>query len=349
MIHSIVLVSMNVSDQLLDKYFKNKCTPEEKLVVENYLREIEELPDHFVQKEEWDDAEDFPMSYERSDLMFEAIKKQTLSERTKHLWLTITSIAATLLVIAGVVFLVSQSPDLRQRVVKLTPKKTGKASQISLKSINNYTDKIQEFILPDQSIVKIYPGAELRYALPFVSEKREIYLEGTSFFEVKKDKKHPFVVFAKGVSTTALGTSFTIIANEKSKNITVRLHTGKVWVKDIDSLGKRSMFSKILLPGNALVFNRIDHKLNVEIPANSLSRKDVKSELIFTQASLAEVFTKLEQHYKTKIIFHEDDLSEMSFTGTLNLNQTINKILTEFTELNKLKLEKVAEGYSIKK
>ncbi|WP_010599187.1 hypothetical protein [Pedobacter agri] len=73
---------MNVSDQLLDKYFKNKCTPEEKLVVENYLREIEELPDHFVQKEEWDDAEDFPMSYERSDLMFEAIKNKHCAKNT---------------------------------------------------------------------------------------------------------------------------------------------------------------------------------------------------------------------------------------------------------------------------
>ena len=340
---------MNVSDQLLDKYFKNKCTPEEKLVVENYLREIEELPDQFLQKEEWDDAEDFPMSYERSDLIFEAIKKQTLRKRTKHLWLAITSIAATLLVITGITFYASKTPDLKQRVARLVPKKTGKANHISLKSINNYTDKIQEVTLPDQSIVKIYPGAELRYAIPFVTEKREIFLEGTSFFEVKKDKKHPFVVYAKGVSTTALGTSFTIIANEKSKIIMVKLHTGKVWVKDEDSIGKSSMFSRILLPGNALMFNRIEHKLNVEIPTSNLSGKDVKSELIFTQAPLAEVFAKLEQHHKTKIIFHKDDLLEMSFTGTLNLNQTINKTLTELTELNKLNLEKVAEGYLIKK
>ncbi|MDQ1140910.1 FecR family protein [Pedobacter agri] len=340
---------MNVSDQLLDKYFKNKCTPEEKLVVENYLREIEELPDHFVQKEEWDDAEDFPISYERSDLMFEAIKKQTLRKNHKHLWLTICSIAAAVLVVLGIGFYASQTPDFKEKVAKLIPKKASKVNQISFKSINNFTDKIQKFTLPDQSTVKIYPGGELTYALPFVAAKREVFLSGTSYFHVQKDKKHPFVVYAKGVSTTALGTSFTIVADEKSKIITVKLHTGKVWVKDVDSAGRNSMFSKILLPGNALVFNRVDNKLNVETLNQIHSDKEVKSELIFSQAPLVTVFLKLEQHYKTKIIFNADDLSAMSFTGTLNLNQTINQILTELTELNKLTKERVAEGYLIKR
>jgi len=340
---------MNVSDQLLDKYFKNKCTPEEKLVVENYLREIEELPDQFVQKEEWDDAEDFPMSYERSDLMFQAIKKQTLRKKHKHLWLTVCSIAAAVLVVLSTIFYASQTPDFKEKVAKLIPKKVSKVNQISFKSINNFTDKIQKFTLPDQSTVKISPGGELTYALPFVAAKREVFLSGTSYFHVQKDKKHPFVVYAKGVSTTALGTSFTIVADEKSKIITVKLHTGKVWVKDVDSAGRNSMFSKILLPGNALVFNRVDNKLNVETLNQIHSEKEVKSELIFSQAPLVAVFVKLEQHYKTKIIFNADDLSAMSFTGTLNLNQTINQILTELTELNKLTKERVAEGYLIKR
>ncbi|RZK92484.1 MAG: FecR family protein, partial [Pedobacter sp.] len=297
---------------------------------------------------EWDDAEDFPMSYEKSDLMFEEIKRQTLGNKHKNLWLKITSIAATILVNAGISFYFLQTPALKQQIARITPDKIEKINEINWKSIVNYTDKIQEIILPDQSTVKIYPGAEIRYAMPFVSKKREIFLEGKSYFQVTKDKKHPFVVYAKGVSTTALGTSFTITANTKSKIIEVQLHTGKVWVKDIDSVGKNAMFSKILLPGNALVFNRIENKVKVE-KQNIIIVKNRKSELIFTQAPLVDVLTKLEQHYKIKIKYNAEDLSEISFTGTLNLNQTVNKILTELTELNKLKQEKIAEGYLIKK
>lgn len=339
---------MNVSDQLLDKYFKNKCTPEEKLVVENYLREIDELPDHLAPKEEWDDAEDFAMSYEKSDMMFEVIKRQTLGKKHKHLWLKITSVAAAILVIATTGLLFLRKPSINQNITKIAPQKIEKSIAINWKSIVNYTDKIQEIILPDQSTVKIYPGAELRYALPFVSKKREIFLEGKSYFQVAKDKKHPFIVYANGVSTTALGTSFTIIADAKSKIIQVQLHTGKVWVKDVDSIGKNSRFSKILLPGNALVFNRIENELKIEKPV-TIAKNNVKSELIFTQAPLVDVFAKLEQHYKIKITYNPADLQEMSFTGTLNLNQNLNQILTEITELNKLKQEKIAEGYLIKK
>ena len=340
---------MNVSDQLLVKYFKNNCTPEEKLVVERYLGEIDELPDHLAPKLEWDDAEDFQMSFEKSDLMFEAIKQQTLTRKHKYTWLKVTSIAAALAIFVSIGLYFAQKPNLKFQVAKTSRKKVEKLNEINWKSIVNYTDDIQDFTLPDRSTVKIYPGAELRYALPFVAKKREIFLEGKSYFQVTKDKKHPFVVYTKGVSTTALGTSFTIIANSKSNIVSVQLHTGKVWVKDIDSTGKKSMFSKILLPGNSLVFNRVENELKVDIPNKFTGKPETKAELSFVQAPLIEVFAKLEQHYKTKISYNANDLLEMSFTGTLNLNQTINKVLTEITDLNKLKQEKIAEGYLIKK
>ncbi|RDC56910.1 FecR family protein [Pedobacter chinensis] len=340
---------MKVSDQLLDKYFKNKCTPEEKLLVDNYLREIDELPDHLVRKEEWDDAEDQPLSYEKSEAIFEAITQKTLGKKNKHLWLKITAVAATILVVITIGLFLSQKPVSQNPIAENIPQKIEKPNEINWKSIVNYTDRIQDLTLPDQSIVKIYPGAELRYAIPFVKSKREIYLEGKGYFQVTKDKQHPFVVYAKGVSTTALGTSFTIIANPKNKLIKVQLHTGKVWVRDIDSVGKKSSFSRILLPGNSLVFNRIKNELKVEILNTAIVKAETKIELNFTQAPLVEVFSKLEQHYKTKIIYSAEDLSEISFTGTLKLEQPINKILAEITELNKLKQEKIAEGYLIKK
>jgi transmembrane sensor len=339
---------MNVSDQLLDKYFKNKCTPEEKLLVENYLREIDELPDYLAQKEEWDNAVDFPISYEKSDLMFETIKKQTFGKKQKRLWFKISTIAAAILVVLSITFFYLQESSPGQLISKTAPQKIERANKITWKSIVNYTDQVQAFILPDQSIVKIYPGAEIRYALPFISNKREIFLEGKSFFQVTKDKKHPFVVYAKGVSTTALGTSFTITANTKSKLIQVQLHTGKVWVKDIDSTRKSSTFSKILLPGDALVFNRTEQALQIDKPINTIAKAEVRQEISFSQAPLTEVFAKLAQHYKTKITYTASDLEEMSFTGTLNLDQPIHKVLKEITELNKLNQEKIANGFLIK-
>jgi transmembrane sensor len=340
---------MNVSAELLAKYFRNQCSPEEKLLVANYLKEIEELPDHLAPKDEWDDAQDAYLSNAKSDELLEAIKKQTFAKTVKFKWIRVVSAAAILLVLFTFGFLLFTQNKPFDGVAKTARLKQTLPREINWKSIVNYTEKSQVMTLPDQSTVKIYPGGELRYAIPFIKNKREIYLRGKSFFQVTKDKKHPFIVYANGISTTALGTSFTITATDKSKFIKVQLHTGKVWIKDADSSHRILTFSRILLPGNELVYNRIKNEVSVSQPKTLLAKKPAVIEVSFTQASLVDVFVKLEAHYKIKINYDPADLQEMSFTGTLNLAQPINKILTEITELNKLNQTKTQEGYLIKK
>lgn len=333
---------MSVADELLDKYFKNQCTPEEKLLVINYLIEIDEFPDHLVTKDDWDNAQDAPIMSAKSDRLFEEIKKQTFAKAIKFKWLKISAAAATILVLFTIGLINFQKSDHKAAIAKTSLK----PNIINWKSMVNYTEKTQLMTLPDQSIVKIYPGGELSYALPFIKDKREIYLKGKGFFQVTKDKKHPFVVYAKGISTTALGTSFTITATESSKSVKVQLHTGKVWVKNIDSAHILA-FSRILLPGNELTYNSIKNEVNVVSAKTLLAKNDFKLELNFTQASLVEVFSKLEEHYKIKITYNPADLQEMSFTGTLKLTLPLKEILKEITELNKLNQIKTPKGYKI--
>ncbi|UKT63494.1 FecR family protein [Pedobacter mucosus] len=337
---------MNVSDELLDKYFKNECTPEEKLLVINYLNEIDEFPDHLIAKSDWDNAADAPMSFVKSDQLFEEIKKQTFAKPKKLIYLKIVAAVAVIAIIFSIIFIKIKKVDIKLNIAKINGIIPDK---IIWKSFVNYTDKIQFITLPDLSTVKVYPDGELSYALPFVKAKREIFLKGKGFFQVAKDKKHPFIVYAKGISTTALGTSFTITANDKSKYIKVRLHTGKVWVKSVDSSHHILTFSKVLLPGNELVYNGIKNEIKVILPNLPAIEKDSSHEINFKQVPLAAVFSALSKHYKVKISFNPTDLKEISFTGNLNLYLPLNDVLKEITELNKLNQLKTPEGYEIKK
>lgn len=340
---------MNMSDELLSKYFKGTCTPEEKILVTQYLNETYDLPASVFSKEEWDETPDATISEEETSQIFEAIKKQTIAKVRPVSWLKITAAAIVLTVLGiGLLSLNRNQP------------KTGLADQENLraeikqivnwKSVVNYTEQDQMLTLPDNSTVKIYPGGELRYTVPFVQHNREIYLKGKGFFEVTKDKKHPFIVYAKGVSTTALGTSFTITALEKNKLVKVQLHTGKVWVKNVDSINHIKPFSEILKPGDELVYNTLLNKvklMDAKLPMRK--QKDSPVLLNFTQAPLADVFASLEQHYQVKIIYNPADVAEMSFTGSLKLTQPIVTILEEITELNKLSQTKTTKGYLISK
>ena len=340
---------MNISEELLARYLKCECTPEENLSVSNYLKKLNELPENLLLKDDWDDAEDAIISDVKSEEMFAEIKRQTISRSLKLKRLKIIAAAAIVLVIftVGLLLLNKTEPSFTTAKTKIPNKE--KKAEIVWKSFVNYTDNIQMLELPDNSMVKVYPGGELRYAVPFIKQTREIYLKGKGFFQVAKDKKHPFIVYAKGISTTALGTSFTITTKEKNNLIKVELHTGKVWIKNVPSSEDMLSFNRILLPGNELIYNTIKHQVN--ITDKNLINKDLSNskELSFTQASLIEVFEKLKQHYKIKITYDEDDLNEISFTGTINLNQNVEAILKEITELNKLNQTKTTAGYIISK
>ncbi|WP_131538283.1 FecR family protein [Pedobacter nototheniae] len=340
---------MSISDELLDKYFKGQCSPEEKLLVVKYLNEVDEFAEHLLKKTEWDNTTDALIDDAKTEEMFSIIKKQTTAKVSKLNWIKITSAAAIILALLTFGFLTLKQNRSKEILVQNIALNQTKKSAVNWKSVMNYTEHIQFLTLPDLSTVKLYPGGELRYAMPFITSKREIYLNGKSFFQVTKDKKHPFVVYAKGVSTTALGTSFTITALEKSKEIKVELHTGKVWVKNIDSTTHALPFSKILIPGNQLVYNSELNKVNVSDVKTLLTKQPVIKELNFNQAPLIEVFAKLQQHYKVKIIYNPADLQEISFTGSLKLTQSIDKILEEIAELNKLNQIKTTEGYLIRK
>lgn len=341
---------MNVSDELLDKYFKGQCSPEERLQVSAYLRDLEDLPDHLLSKADWDETIEARIPEVKSEEMFKAIKKQTLAKVYRLKWIKISSAAAVVLAVLLVaLFNWKNSPtDLNMAKNQISSLKDVNA--ISWKSITNYTEKNQSFTLPDSSTVNIFPGAELRYAVPFVKNKREVYLNGKSFFEVAKDSKHPFVVYAKGISTTALGTSFTITALGTSRLIKVQLHTGKVLVKNVDSMHRISPFNEVLLPGKELVYNTLINKISVSDSRTLAAKKENPiRELNFTQAPLVDVFHKLEKHYHVKIAYDRADIAEMSFTGSLKLSQPIVTILEEIAELNKLNQTKTAEGYLIRK
>lgn len=341
---------MNMSDELLNKYFKGTCTPEEKILVTKYLNETDDLPAGAFSKEEWDETSDAPISEEETFLMFEAVKKQTMTKVHRVSWLKITAAAAIVLTILGIGILSLNRDQSKLNVVDQKSLHAEIKQVVNWKSVVNYTEQDQLLTLPDNSTVKIYPGGELRYTVPFTQHKREIYLKGKGFFEVTKDKKHPFVVYAKGVSTTALGTSFTITALEKNKLVKVQLHTGKVWVKNVDSTHHVKPFSEILKPGDELVYNTLLNKVKLmDAKISVRKQQDDLAVLNFTQAPLAAVFASLEQHYQVKIIYNPADVEEMSFTGSLKLKLPIATILKEITELNKLNQTKTTKGYLISK
>ena len=100
----------------------------------------------------------------------------------------------------------------------------------------NVTGQPRRFLLPDGTEVTLWDQSIVSFTTPFAGNKRDISLKGKASFKVAKDKTKPFTVYSDGISTTALGTEFSVTSFAKENVITVRLKEGKVVVKSLDSL-----------------------------------------------------------------------------------------------------------------
>ncbi|WP_431294469.1 hypothetical protein [Pedobacter sp. P26] len=56
---------MNVSKELLDKYFKGLCSAEEYLKVRKYLNANQEMDEELLPEQEWMVVQDAPLSAEK--------------------------------------------------------------------------------------------------------------------------------------------------------------------------------------------------------------------------------------------------------------------------------------------
>lgn len=85
-------------------------------------------------------------------------------------------------------------------------------------------------LLPDSTQVWLNAASTLEYPQQFAAGKREVYLTGEAYFDVKHADKQPFLIHTGKVTTMVLGTAFNINAYPGRENIIVSVSRGKVRV-----------------------------------------------------------------------------------------------------------------------
>jgi transmembrane sensor len=162
---------------------------------------------------------------------------------------------------------------------------------------------------------------------------REIFLSGEAFFEVTKNPKKPFLVFANGLVTKVLGTSFSVRAYDKDKEVTVEVKSGKVSVfaqSDANSKEKatnRELAGVVLTPNQKIVYAREEvrmAKLLVEAPI-IIAPEKVKTVFEFEDTPVSEILRSLEKAYSIDIVF-EELLSNCPLTASLTDLQLFDKL-----------------------
>ena len=123
-------------------------------------------------------------------------------------------------------------------------------------------------------------------------------MTGEAYFQVAKDKEHPFIVVTGEAEIEALGTSFNIYSYEEENRIETTLVEGAVRFAVADQ-------TVILMPGEQGVVGtdgNLEKKKKVDV---FLTLRGKRGKFVFRKRSLEEVMHIISRWYNVEAVFQK--------------------------------------------
>lgn len=197
---------------------------------------------------------------------------------------------------------------------------TGTVEMVTLST----TDQIREIILPDGSNVVLSHYSSITYPCEFKGDTRNVILQGEGYFDVSKDKEHPFIVEAHDIQVKVLGTQFNIQAYSNDPDIKTTLLEGSVAISNI-----RNDNSIILQPDETGIFCKESAKLYQK--SNPNAKDDIawrNNNIIFNDLALSQIATNLSNYYNIEIKITDNNLKKYKLTARFENGESLDDILS---------------------
>jgi transmembrane sensor len=214
-------------------------------------------------------------------------------------------------------------------------------------------------LLPDGTTVWLNAGSKLYYENDFSGATREVRLEGEAFFDVVKQPEHPFIVHTSGIDIKVVGTAFNVKSYQEDKTVETTLYRGSVKVFREEESEKTAIELK---PNEKLIlFKQQAADKPVSLPEenkpattreasagftiayiDSTKKENERfetawlySRLEFHGDNFEEMARKMERWYNITIVFTDEKVKQLSFTGTFE-NENIKQALAALKVANNL-------------
>jgi len=256
--------------------------------------------------------------------MWHKIEKATGNNRNrKYQWIAAACIALLLCVGGYQIFTTYSSEDVKM-VATLT-----------------YPDDIRLLRLPDGSRVWVNQNTKIEYPESFDGNTRNITLEGEAYFDVARDESKPFIITSGSITTTVLGTSFSVMSY-KGKAPRVNVRSGKVKVESgQNKVFLEKGFGAVYLPETNTVQK---HTVPVAEPQWKKALIDIDG------LTLNQVLTNLKKDHAFTIRYADGKLGTLKIKGTLDSRQGFDEMLQTIAFALQVQIEPTGgNGYLISK
>lgn len=348
-----------ISAQLIEKFFRNECTSDERQLVSTYLKEHPEVLNDFLSEEMWEQFQTSKVLDEEISERIRAGVQQTLFHRRRMMRRIVKlGIAASLVLCFGLAWMGGWFKKDQLLADNSSTATVGSFTWIERMNTSKNDSVIK---LSDGTVAILKSESSIRYREPFVwNNRRDVLMDGVVSFHVAKNKSQPFTVFAGDIATTALGTLFTVDHRTERKTIVVTLNEGKVVVHSADSLHKKIKNDYFLMPGDQLVYNKETtvaslirgQEKNMLVKAGNLiapfNQKQKPDWYTFNGTKLSEVFDQLSAYYNAPIYYYPAEVRNMYYTGTIEKQDSLYNILRDIALLNHLTVSRTNDTFTLK-
>lgn len=183
---------------------------------------------------------------------------------------------------------------------------------------------VYQLTLSDGTRVWLNSDSRLVYPVAFSGDAREVTLSGEAYFDVRKNAEKPFIVTTALGKVRVLGTQFNVKVYPEEASVITTLVSGSV------SFGNEAVKETKLSPGYQLVFDKGNQEVNVKKVnvQHFVSWRD--NQMSFQGESLESIMRMLARWYDVDVVFEDEELKQLEFSGNLDKYEDIGKFFKLF-------------------
>jgi len=227
------------------------------------------------------------------------------------------------------------------KVINLDTNRTSVIVSDSVKTVTALTAATPrggtyQFTLPDGSKVWLNADSKLEFPSRFNGSERNISLSGEAYFEIAKDKAHPFIVRTKNQEVTVLGTHFNISSYADEALTTTTLAEGSVKVSAFDSATGRQV--AVLKPNQQAIQNPTGGMQVRQVDVSeALAWKN--GEFVFDDEPLESIMRKVARWYDVDVVYEANAPKDVTLGGYVSRTRNISVVLEQMERTGKVKFK----------
>ncbi|MCZ4224867.1 FecR family protein [Pedobacter rhodius] len=201
--------------------------------------------------------------------------------------------------------------------------------------------------LPDGTRVWLNAASSLKYPASFASKAvRKVELKGEAYFEVAKDKHHPFLVKTNTQEVEVLGTHFNINSYSDEQFVRTTLLEGSVRINSSVKKGQGTLKPQLLKPGQQAVndgsvirLSKVDTELSVAWKNNKF---------IFENDNIRYIMRMIERWYNVEVVY-DGEVPKDKFGGAVSRFGKVSEVLKSLQLTGKVHFEIEGRRITVRK